>query len=295
MGEQPDDFLSKRTKRAILVLVLVCLGIIYLPRTVSYFFPSEEEPWTKEQIEALESLPDEAAKPSFSETKKSTAKTSKFKVPSRAFKAEDYQKSDWMALGLSEKQAAVVLKFSKYGFKSEADLDRIAVIPDALKKLIRDSIIYKSANGQMSESELVLKDEEKAMSQQIELNRATKEQLMSLKGIGGYYADLILDYREKLGGFHSAEQLLEIKRFDKERYEGIKNLIEVDASVIRPINVNLANVSKLKNHPYINYNAANSIVKMREARGAYTDIDQLLESVLIDKEMLEKLKPYVSL
>jgi hypothetical protein len=47
-----------------------------------------------------------------------------------------------MQLGLSEKQAAVVLKFTSRGLKSNEDLQRVFVISDELFELIKDSTFY---------------------------------------------------------------------------------------------------------------------------------------------------------
>lgn len=45
----------------------------------------------------------------------------------------------------------------------------------------------------------------------IELNSADSTALVSIRGIGPYYASKILRYREQLGGFHTTRQLKEIK------------------------------------------------------------------------------------
>jgi DNA uptake protein ComE-like DNA-binding protein len=45
----------------------------------------------------------------------------------------------------------------------------------------------------------------------------------------------------------------------------------------------------------LNWNQANSIIKMREQRGRFNSIDEIKESVLIDEETFEKLLPYLTL
>ena len=52
----------------------------------------------------------------------------------------------------------------------------------------------------------------------IPINTATKEQLMTVKGIGETYAQRIIDYREQIGGFTSLEQLMDIKGIGEGRY-----------------------------------------------------------------------------
>ena len=55
-------------------------------------------------------------------------------------------------------------------------------------------------------------------SEKIDLNTATKEQLMTVPGIGETYALRILEYREEVGGFWNINQLREVKGVGDKRY-----------------------------------------------------------------------------
>ena len=63
-------------------------------------------------------------------------------------------------------------------------------------------------------------------SNKISLNKATKEELMTLKGIGESKAKLIIEYREKTP-FKSIEELLNVKGIGKAMFEKIKNNISI--------------------------------------------------------------------
>lgn len=64
-------------------------------------------------------------------------------------------------------------------------------------------------------------------SSKISLNSATKEQLMTLSGIGEAKADLILSYREKNGGFKDITELMNISGIGNATFEKLKDLITI--------------------------------------------------------------------
>ncbi|MFY9116563.1 MAG: helix-hairpin-helix domain-containing protein [Bacteroidales bacterium] len=98
-----------------------------------------------------------------------------------------------------------------------------------------------------------------------ELNTADSADLVMLYGIGPYYAQKILEYRQKLGGYAIPEQLLEIKGIDEERLKGFSHKIFADSTLIRKMDVKTAEESQLADHIYIGKYLARCIVLYREA------------------------------
>jgi competence protein ComEA len=64
----------------------------------------------------------------------------------------------------------------------------------------------------------------------INLNTATKEELIALPGIGPAKAQAILDYRKEHGAFKSVEELKDVKGVGAKRYEKIKAEFTVTAA-----------------------------------------------------------------
>jgi len=256
--------------------------LLWMKPKQSIVFSSEE---IEEHIAQIESK-SQQRKQEFNQKKKK----SKFKRPRAKFDPNQYTLQEWMAIGLSEKQANVILNFAKRGIYSNEQLQQIFVINDELFELIKDSTYYPKR--QFNETKVEQKITTKRL---INLNKANEEELKSLPGIGDFYAKKIVEYRDKLGGFISESQLLEIWKFDEEKLAKIKNRIEINQQEIKRININQATAEELAKHPYIKWNVANSIVKMRTKTQKYSNFDQLLESDLISEELLEKIKPYLRL
>ncbi|MBD5531748.1 MAG: hypothetical protein HDQ98_06030 [Lachnospiraceae bacterium] len=61
----------------------------------------------------------------------------------------------------------------------------------------------------------------------IDLNRATKEQLMTLPGVGEAKAQAIIAYRETHGRFETIEELMEVSGIKQSVYDRLKEMIKV--------------------------------------------------------------------
>ena len=283
--------LSKRNRRALFGLVFILLFIAVLPRVVNALYTSEVPRVSftklKEAHKELVAIKKEKKK------SKKRNSTSKFKKLAQKLDPNEFLLDDWMRMGLSKKQADIVLNFSVRGLKSNDDLKKIFVFPEKLFDLIKDSLVYPvQKDYQLSKDRF---EEKPILKLVVEINSATQVDLEKIPGIGPYFADKIIEYRIKLGGFVSKNQLLEIWKFDAEKLSSIDKYIILDDSFITKINVNSISFDDLKDHPYFSYKVANSIVKMREVSGSYENVNEIGKSMLINEELLDKLTPYISI
>ena len=286
-----DPFvISKRSKRGLLVLILASLGLIFFPRVYMFFQKEEALVINSEQIAEFERTHKKFEKRNYSNY---YSKKKKYKAPDSKFNPNTYKLSDWINLGLSEKQSVVILKFTARGIYTEEDLKRIFVIPDVLFELIRDSVVYPK-RFQNTPNQGSFKKQAKQITL-INLNTADTTEFMKIYGIGAFYAKQIIRYREKLGGYFTKEQLFEVWKMTPEAYDKIKDHVFISEKDVKRININSVTIEELKVHPYLKWNQANSIVKMRIQRNGFKNIEEIKESVLIDSETYEKLFPYLSL
>ncbi|MEY4604695.1 MAG: hypothetical protein RIT43_1987 [Bacteroidota bacterium] len=292
MSAEDPLFISRSNQRALFIFLALSLCIVFVPRVIGIFQADTAYTIHSEEYIALSKSQERFEKRTYSYSKK---KKRVFKRPPKKFDPNAYTLSDWIALGLSEKQAGVVLKICSRGIYSNNQLSRIFSLPEELFLLIKDSTFYPVRKESLTEWNK--KPEVHSFKKLIlvNVNKATQEELEEIPGVGSFYAKNILNYRNKLGGFVRKEQLLEVWKMEPQKYEDIERFIEVDSRTIVRININTAVAEELKQHPYISWKIANSIVKLRQQKNQYKALEELKESHLIDEELFEKLKPYLTL
>ena len=124
----------------------------------------------------------------------------------------------------------------------------------------------------------------------INLANADTTQLKKVPGIGSWWARQIVNYGNRLGGYVTVTQLLEIDGFPDEAL----TYFRVDHPHTAKLNINTLTLSQLRRHPYINFYQAREICDYRRLKGKITDLSQL--SLLKDfpPEEIERLRPYVT-
>ena len=150
---------------------------------------------------------------------------------------------DLMRLGFSEKQAQAIDNYRAKGgrFRRKADFAKSFVVADSVFRRLEPYIDIP----------------------RLDLNRADSAALDALPGIGPYYAARIINYRDELGGYSYPEQLMDIYRFDRERYDALSDL--VFCSRPAPYALWSLPADSLRLHPYIHsWQTARAIALFRD-------------------------------
>lgn len=287
--------LSKRNRRGLLWVVLLTVIIAISPRVISAFSLNEEPIISFQEMKQIHQ--DFVVSVKKEKTRKYKSFKSKFSVPNEKVNPNELSTQDWKELGLSQKQADIVVKFSKRGLRSNSDLKKIYVFPKELFNLIKDSLFYPKTESHAynNSSEYDVEKAKKEYSQVlVDISIADQEELETIPGIGPFFAKKILDYRNSLGGFVSKSQLLEIWKFDEQKLNEIDEYLVLSKREVQKININSTELEELKNHPYISYSVANSIIKMRETNGKYSDVGEIKKSKLISEELYQKIVRYIT-
>ena len=127
----------------------------------------------------------------------------------------------------------------------------------------------------------------------VELNSADTLTLQLLHGIGPAYARRIVKYRERLGGFTSMDQLLEVYGFTPELVEHIAPHLTLDTAAVTRIPINSIGLKQLVRHPYIEYYQARDIVVLRNRGTVFRTADDLRAVPSMADSTLRRLLPYI--
>lgn len=178
---------------------------------------------------------------------------------------------DLCRLGFTPKQAASIVTYRVKGgkYRRKADFAASFVVSDSIYKRLEPYI------------DIPL----------IDLNLADSAAFDSLPGIGGWFASKMVSYRKELRGYSYKEQLMEIWKFDQEKYDALADLITLNPENLRQYPLWTLPADSLRKHPYIrNYETARAIVLFRDNNPPENYTIQALEQAgIINPETASRL------
>jgi DNA uptake protein ComE-like DNA-binding protein len=102
----------------------------------------------------------------------------------------------------------------------------------------------------------------------LDINQATKEDLMKVFGIGDAISDRILNQKEVYGGFVSMDQMNEIWGLSPEVIANLQKYFKINSlPKVNKININNASIKELGQFPYFKYPISKNIVTYRSMNG----------------------------
>lgn len=288
---------NKREKNGIFVLVCIILLLLLGIHYSGKFVRKETVDFSKFEKE-LQTLNEKVNK-----EQKSTGLiaieeihapvSSETKVSYFNFDPNHLPEQDWKRLGLSVKQIRSIKNYESKGgtFRSKEDVKKMYVISPALYATLEPFIkIPEKQKVEFADKSIHIRNTPALKT--IEINSADSMQLSTIKGIGPFFAKAIIHYRNLLGGFYAKEQLLEVWKLDKEKYDAFEKYISIDTSKIIKININTCTAKELK-HPYLSWKVVNGIINYRSKHGDFYTIKDIKKTDLIDSELFSKMAPYL--
>ena len=279
---------------------------------------------------ALELLPDaEQIEVADLPAKQEVKEVNEAEVEEVVFKEFDPNKFSYEELreaGLPKEVAVGVVRWRSYGkvYRVKEDLALVSGMTDSIYVLLKPFIVidpsvaakpkeyerkergeYSIEKPQPEQSQLPKTDslskpkpvkEEPSFAHAeplVELNSADTTALISVNGIGSKSAVEIVKYRDLLGGYHSVEQISELKCVTEQNYEKILQQIYCDSCEIRKIDINFAAPKVIARHPYVSAAALRKIIKQRQLKGGWSRIEEMVEDNILSEDEAKRLAPYL--
>jgi competence ComEA-like helix-hairpin-helix protein len=306
MGALRDYFsFSKRERTGAIVLIILIVFIFLLPE----FYPApkicvdqNEIAEFKSQVSKLKTITNDSTQeeeissgPNYEQSSPGIPKAKLF-----YFDPNKISTDGWRKLGVRDRTIGTIQNYISKGgyFKRAEDLGRIYGLPkekyEQLLPFVR--IVGKNQENKQEERKEKFPEYNRQADRvavTVDLNETDTSLLIALPGIGSKLATRILNFREKLGGFYSVEQVKEVFGLPDSTFQKIKPFLRCDSSQIHKLNINTADESMLKDHPYIKWNLARAIVNYRHQHGVYDRLDKLMEIDIISADIFQKISPYL--
>lgn len=263
---------EQRTGIFFLFLVIVVLQLVYFFidfSTLSKEYP-EKQKWFSLQAE-MDSL-------------KMDSKNSKPKI--YLFNPNFITDYKGYKLGMSIQEIDRLLAFRKENkyVNSPKEFQNVTKVSDSLLHVIApyfkfpDWINNKKQSSKFKEyavyqNEVFVKKEKIVI---IDINQATKEELVQIYGIGEAISIRILKQKETLGGFVSMEQMKDVWGLSPEVIENLNTHFKVLALPrFKKIEINNASLKELSQFHYFRYALAKEIVTYRSMNGNIKNTEDL--------------------
>lgn len=231
------------------------------------------------------------------------------------FDPNDLPIDQWVALGLSERQAASIHRYEAKGgtFRKKSDVAKMHVVdPDLYEKwepFIQLPDLTPYPDRKQFAQRTYPKPDSSSWSTHatsraatdkanlVELNSADSLTLVGIRGIGPSFARAIIRYRARLGGFVDLGQLNEIYLF-RDKPDAVARFIpfmSLDTSEVARIALNTCSVEDLGGHPYCGWKVAKALVAYRQQHGPFHSLMAITDCVLVTDSIRQRLMPYLVL
>ncbi len=207
----------------------------------------------------------------------------------------------WLKMGLTRKQVKTIKNYEAKGgkFRVKEDLRKIYAISDVEYSILEPYIKIKS--DFISESEKHFKSKSNNPSKikferklvKTEINGSDSTTLIKNLNLSPWLAARIIKYRNMLGGYFDKKQLKEVYGMKDNIYNKIEKYLIIDSSKIEKIDINNASFKSILRHPYIDYKAAKRIMKGREKRLGYKNLEEIKHDLKVPENIFNKIAHYL--
>jgi DNA uptake protein ComE-like DNA-binding protein len=208
-------------------------------------------------------------------------------------------------LGMSLDQINNLLAFrqTRRFVNSIQEFQKVTDISDSLLNIISpyfkfpDWVVNKSNKRKISTSQnnSFYSKRRKHKRTTTDINKATKEDLQTIYGIGVQLSLRIIKYRSKLQGFSMEKQLYEVWGLEEKKAKDVMGVFKVlKMPTIKKINVNSITFRELLQNPYVDYELCKMIFDYRDEVAELQDISELKNISGFPSDLYDRIVLYLS-
>ena len=171
-------------------------------------------------------------------------------------------------LGMSVVEIDRLLSYRKQNkfVNSAEEFQAVTKVSDSLLKVISPYFKFPDWIKDKKQFPSTVVNEDKIAI--IDINQATKDDLMKIKGIGPGYSELILKEKQTLGGFVSMEQMQDVWGLSPEVVQSLNKYFKIGQNpAVKKIDINNATVKELAQFHNFRTALAKEIVTYRSMNG----------------------------
>lgn len=205
-----------------------------------------------------------------------------------------------LRLGLPRWMAHNILKYRAKGgkFRKPEDFKKIYGMSEERFALLLPYINIQQAKRDTVVKMMAVRDTTKkalypikfTAAVKLEINTVDTTELKRIPGVGSNIARMIVNYRNRLGGYHSIEQLEDIHLISSR----LARWFTINPALIHKLNVNKAGLNRVNAHPYINFYQAKAIIEFRRKHGSIKNLQQLSLLEEFTPADFERMKYYIT-
>lgn len=275
---------SKSQRSGIFLLVLLCIicqfAIFYLNPSSDQEYNSEKQKWISLQ------------------TKVDSLKVEKQNYTQKIYPFNPNFITDYKGskLGMSVVEIDRLVNYRKTNqyVNSASEFQTVTQVSDSLLNAISPYFKFPDWVNKSKNKNFKPFEKKTIKITVLDINLATKEDLIKIYGIGPALSDRILKQKEILGGFVSMKQMGDVWGLSPEVILSLNEHFKVATlPKIKKININNASIKELMLFPYFKYALAKSIVTYRSMNGEFKKSEDLTKINGFPGEKLDIISLYL--
>jgi DNA uptake protein ComE-like DNA-binding protein len=213
----------------------------------------------------------------------------------------DY-KGGQLGMSLSEIDRLLVFRQTGKFVNSKKEFQKVTAISDSLLNTIApyfkfpDWVVKRNQNTKslFSVDKRFYPKKKKHTITTKDINRATKEDLRTIYGVGEKLSERIIKYRSKLQGFSMSNQLYEVWGLEAELVVKLLFVFKViELPNIQKQNVNTVSFRELLTNPYVDYELCKKIFEYKEEVAELQDISELKNIIGFPVDLYDRIVLYL--